>query len=348
MEKLNELDKGLFNKNNLKKVLKKGLQVGVFGTALMAGTAMFTGCPNPNGPQNPGTEIPTPENPTPEPENPGNENDDSRYGTPCDKTMGNGNYVIHNFIGEEKNMLRADQMAKDVNYYLDKGETYVMGLVDKFSKSLQDRPAAQAYFQEFINAQKANEFQTLRETMSNPYGFDHTVNGISNASEPVFENIIRNIDNNHDRVMFYTCYQVLSNEAYKYGLGALRNSSCSQMNYYNDVRDTTAYYWSSPVLSEPFDIDHDIDNQNCQQVTNEMDSILTQSANNIGNDVTANDLRQVINIANTAYSLTAMENRAASALEHTGCAINLGIVSAMRKVSNEMYKAEQQTQSLGL
>ena len=46
------------------------------------------------------TGTPEPENPTPE--NPGNENDDSRYGTPCDKTMGNGNYVIHNFIGEEK------------------------------------------------------------------------------------------------------------------------------------------------------------------------------------------------------------------------------------------------------
>lgn len=281
-------------------------------------------------------------------ENPDNENDNIRYGTPCDKTLGNGNYILHNFIGEESNVVRANQIAKDMNYYLGKGETYVMDLVDKFSESLQDRPTAQAYFQEFINAQKANEFQTLRETMSNPYGFDRTGNGISNASEPVFENIIRNIDNNHDRVMFYTCYQALSNEAYKYGLGAGRNGSSKQMDYYNDVRDTTAYYWSSPVLSEPFDIDHDIDNQNCQQITNEMDNILTHTANNIGNDVTANDLRQVINIANTAYSLTAMEKRAASALEHTGCAINLEIVSAMRKVSNEMYKAEQQTQSLGL
>ena len=277
------------------------------------------------------------------------ENDTSRYGTPCDKTMGNGNYVIHSFLGENTDNINVDNsMAKSLNYYLGKGETYVMGLVDKFSKSLQDRPAAQAYFQEFINAQKANKFQTLRETMSNPYGFDRTINGISNASEPVFENIIRNIDNNHDRVMFYTCYQALSNEAYKYGLGTWRNGSSNEMDYYNDVRDTTAYYWSSPVLSEPFDIDHDIDNQNCQQITNEMDSILNHTANNMGNDVTANDLRQVINIANTAYSLTAMENRAASALEHTGCAINLGIVSAMRKVSNEMHKAEQQTQSLGL
>ncbi len=340
MEKLNELDEGLFNKNNLKKVIKKGLKVGVLGTALMAGTAMFTGCPNPNGPQNPGTEIPTPENP-------GNETDDSRYGIPCDKTMGNGNYVIHNFIGEKDNFASANTIGKDMNYYLGKGETYVMGLVDKFSDSLQDRPAAQAYFQEFINAQKANEFQTLSETMSNPYGFDHTVNGISNASEPVFENIIRNIDTNRDRHLFIRCYQALSNEAYKYGKGIA--SSSSRLEYYQNVREEINVAWTAGTINNPFDINHDIDNQNCQQITNEMDNILTHTANNMGNDVTANDLRQVINIANTAYSLTAMENSVAPLLEHTGCAINLGIVSAMRDVAREMYQAEKnQTQSLGL
>lgn len=283
-------------------------------------------------------------------ENPGNENDNSRYGAPCDKTMGNGNYVIHSFLGENTDSINVDNsMAKSLNYYLGKGETYVMSLVDKFSKSLQDRPASQAYFQEFINAQKANEFQTLRETMSNPYGFDRTVNGISNASEPVFENIIRNINTNRDRHLFIRCYQALSNEAYKYGLGSQNIASSSRLYYYQNVREEINNAWSGSAINNAFDINNDIDNQNCQQVTNEMDSILTQSANNMGNDVTANDLRQVINIANTAYSLTAMENRAASALEHTGCGINLGIINTMNDVAREMYQAEKnQTQSLGL
>ncbi len=278
------------------------------------------------------------------------ENDTSRYGIPCDKTMGNGNYVIHSFLGENTDSINVDNsMGKSLNYYLGKGETYVMDLMDKFSKSLQDRPAAQAYFQEFINAQKANEFQTLRETMSNPYGFDRTVNGISNASEPVFENIIRNIDTNRDRHLFIRCYQALSNEAYKYGLGSQNIASSSRLNYYQNIREEINDAWSGSSINNAFDINHDIDNQNCQQITNELDNILTNTANNMGNDVTANDLRQVINIANTAYSLTAMENRAAPAMEHTGCAINLGIVSAMRDVAREMYQAEKkQTQSLGL
>ena len=276
-----------------------------------------------------------------------NENDESRYGTPCDKTMGNGNYVIHNFIGEKDNFASANTIGKDMNYYLGKGETYVMGLIGKFSESLQDRPAAQVYFQEFINAQKANKFQTLRENMSNPYGFDSTINGISNASEPVFENIIRNIDTNRDRHLFIRCYQALSNEAYKYGLGTA--SSSSRLDYYQNIREEINVAWTAGTINNPFDINHDIDHKNCQQITYEMDNILNYTANNMGNDVTTNDLRQVINIANTAYSLKAMENRVAPALEHTGCAINLWIVSAMRDVAREMYQAEKnQTQSLGL
>ena len=148
-----------------------------------------------------------------------NENDDSRYGIPCDKTLGNGNYVLHNFSGEETGVLRAKQIEKDLNYYLDKGETYVMDLVDKFSESLQDRPTAQSYFNEFIHAQKSNEFQRLDENGINPYSFDNTINGIINPCRPIFENFIPNINNSHDRVMFITCYQTITNEAYKYGLG---------------------------------------------------------------------------------------------------------------------------------
>lgn len=276
------------------------------------------------------------------------DNENENYCQPYDVTLGNGNYFVHCFEGDGTST-KHDTVAKDMNYYLGKGETYVMALVDKFSESLQDRPAAQAYFQEFINAQKANKFQTLRETMSNPYGFDRTVNGIAKPSEPVFENIIRNIDTNRDRHLFIRCYQALSNEAYKYGLGELRNSSCSQMNYYNDVREEINVAWAGKAINNAFDINNDIDNQNCQQITNEMDNILTNTANNMGNDVTANDLRQVINIANTAYSLTAMENGVAPLLEHTGCGINLGIVNTMNDVAREMYQAEKkQTQSLGL
>lgn len=274
------------------------------------------------------------------------ENDTSCYGTPCDKTLGNGNYVLHNFIGEETDSINVDNsMAKSLNYYLGKGETYVMGLVDKFSGSLQDRPTAQAYFNEFINAQKANEFQRLNENGKNPYSFDDTISGISVPCEPIFENMIRNIDTNRDRAMFLRCYQTITNEAFKYGLGTSRNGSNKQMDHYEDVREDIEFAWTSKTINNPFDINDDIDNQNCQQITNELDSLLKQAANNIGNDVTANDLRQVINISTTANSLNAMHSRSASALKHTSCGVRLNLVDKMYDIANEMYQAErQQTQ----
>ncbi len=284
-------------------------------------------------------------------EKPGNENDDSRYGTPCDKTLGNGNYILHNFIGEESNVLRANQMAKDVNYYLGKGETYVMGLVEKFSESLQDRPTAQAYFNSFISAQKSNKFQRLNENGINPYSFDQTINGIGVPCEPIFEDIIRNIDNNRGRHLLIRSYETVANESYNYGLGETRNGSNVQVDGYNEKREDIYKAWTTGVINNPFDLNDDIDNQNCRQVTNEMDKLLTHVANNMNNGVTASDLRQVINISITANSLTAMHARSASALEHTsaGCGLNIKIVPRMRNVAREMYQAEkQQAQGLGL
>lgn len=275
-------------------------------------------------------------------------NEDDNYCQPYDVTLGNGNYFVHCFEGEGTSATYYT-MAKDMNYYLGKGETYVMALVDKFSESLQDRPTAQAYFNEFIHAQKSNEFQRLDENGKNPYSFDNTINGIIDPCRPIFEIFIPNINNSHDRVMFITCYQTITNEAYKYGLGAGRNGSNKQMDHYEDVREDINSMWTASTLNNPFDINDDIDNQNCRQITNELDSLLNQIANNIGNDVTAHDLRQVIIISTTANSLTAMHSRSASALKHTSCGVRLNLVDKMFDIANEMYKAEQQqTQELGL
>lgn len=277
---------------------------------------------------------------------PDNENDN--YCQPYDVTLGNGNYFVHCFEGDGTSATY-NTMAKDMNYYLGKGETYVMDLVDKFSESLQDRPTAQAYFNSFISAQKSNKFQRLNENGINPYSFDKTVNGIINPCRSIFENMIRNIDNNRDRHLFIRCYETLANESFKYGLGAGRYGSSSQMDNYQETREDIYDAWTTGVINNPFDLNDDIDNQNCRQVTNEMDKLLTHVANNMNNGVTASDLRQVINIANTADSLTAMHARSNSALEHTTCVINLNIATCMRNVAREMYQAEkQQAQGLGL
>lgn len=316
--------------NKLKNVMKKCVKVGVLGAGFAASTLLFNSCSNPNGPQI---------------GNPGND-----YCQPYDVTLGNGNYFVHCFEGDGTSATY-NTMAKDMNYYLGKGETYVMALVDKFSKSLQDRPTAQAYFNSFISAEKSNKFQRLNENGINPYSFDKTINGIGVPCEPIFEDIIRNIDNNRERHLFIRCYETLTNESFKYGLGAGRYGSSSQMDSYQATREDICEAWKTGVINNPFDLNDDIDKQNCRQVTNEIDTLLTHVANNMNNGISANDLRQVINISTTANSLTAMHSRSASALEHTGasCGLNITTVSRMRNVAKEMYQAEQQqAQGLGL
>lgn len=315
--------------NKLKNILKKSVKIGV---AITLGT-MLMGCPNPNGPQNP-------DNPGIEKPEPGKEQDE--YGIPSDKILGNGNYIIHSFIGEENSHLRAGQIAKDVNHYLGKGETYVKGLVNQFSNSLKDRPAAEAYFAQFINEEQNNEFQRMNEALNeSTYSFDKTIKGVAQPSVYIFENIIRNIDNNRDRAIFIRLYHALSNEAYKYGLGSYADVPSSQKNKYEHNREIINNAWTASVINNYFDINQDIDQQNCQQTTNEMDRLLNKAVKNMGNDVTVRDLQQVINIATTANSLGAMHDLSTSALKHTSCSAENNIIDAMEELGNKMYWDEQ-------
>lgn len=323
--------------NKLKNVMKKGVKIGVMGTALAASTMMFTGCPNPNGPQNPDY----PDKPGIEKPNPG----DEQYGQPYDVKLGNGNYFAHNFFGQGGVSIDMN-MAKGVNHYLGKGETYVKGLVNQFSNSLKDRPAAEAYFAQFINEEQNNQFQRLDEQSTNPYSFDKTIKGVAQPSVYIFENIIRNIDNNRDRHLFRRCYETLSNEAFGYGLGHYKDVPSSQKDKYENVREDINNAWTTGVINNPFDLNQDIDQQNCQQITNEMDKMLARVVTSMGNGVTVRDLQQVINIAMTANSLAAMHDLSTSALKHTSCSAEINPVKAMQEVAREMYQAEQQQQGM--
>jgi len=316
--------------NKLKNVMKKGVKIGVMGTALAASTMMFTGCPNPNGPQNP-------DNPGIEKPNPG----DEQYGQPYDVKLGNGNYFAHNFFGQGGVSIDMN-MAKGVNHYLGKGETYVKGLVNQFSNSLKDRPAAEAYFAQFINEEQNNQFQRLDEQGANPYSFDKTIKGVAQPSVYIFENIIRNIDNNRDRTIFTYLYYTLHTVSYNKASGSYANVPSITKDIYEHNREIINKAWTAGVINNYFDLNQDIDQQNCQQTTNEMDRLLSKAVKNMGNDITVRDLQQVINIAMTSNSLAAMHDLSTSALKHTSCSAEINIVKRMQEVKEEMYQAEQQ------
>lgn len=302
--------------DNLKNILKNAQKIAVIGTVLVM---MFTGCSNP--------------------ERAKEQAELEKYGTPCDKVLGNGEFVIHNFIGED-DYLKPATIAEDVNYYLGKAETYMQDKIDDFEKSIKGDAYAQNYFQNFIAAQKSNNFDRLGIDTSKAYGIDETINDIAKPCFPIFEDFIRSIDNNRDRCIFMRACQAIFNESYKYGLGAYRDKETPLDEKYDATRQTIRKSWNAKTINAPYNIDTDIDENNCRQTTEQLSRIASAIATKKG--LKKESILSTINLASTTYSLEAMDDRAAGDLKHRTCnsAARL-IIDKMYSVANELYKAEQ-------
>ncbi len=300
--------------DNLKNILKNAQKIAVIGTVLVM---MFTGCSNP--------------------ERAKEQAELEKYGTPCDKALGNGEFVIHNFIGE-KSDIDQSTVVEDVNHYLTKAETYTLDLIERFSESLEGRPAAQAYFKDFIDAELDNSFALLGKDSNNNRQLDGALRQLNTPTTPILKDLIRYINNNRDRHLFVTCYQALNNEAYRYGLGC--NREWLTESYEININDVL-YYWNGSAINNPFDLKDDINANNCRQLTQEMDRIINQIVANMGNDITAADLRNFINFSFNAEALSGLHDITKGALNHKSCDANLNNVQEMRKVAGQMYREEQ-------
>jgi len=305
--------------DNLKNILKNAQKIAVIGTVLVM---MFTGCSNP--------------------ERAKEQAELEKYGTPCDKVLGNGEFVIHNFIGED-DYLKPATIAEDVNYYLGKAEPYMQDKIDDFEKSIKGDAYTQNYFNDFIDAQRSNEFKRLTSSQNNlnAYGIDKTINGITEPCLPIFEDFIRSIDNNRDRCIFMRACQAIFNESYNYGLGAYRDRETPLHEKYSATRQTIRKSWNAKTINAPYNIDTDIDENNCRQTTEQLSRIASAIAANKG--IKKESILSMINLASTTYSLEAMDDRAAGDLKHKTCnSAAILIIDKMYYVANELYKAEQQ------
>lgn len=310
--------------NKLKNVLKKGVKIGVMGTILVANVIIFVGCSNSNNDKDPTYGVPG-----------------KQYGEPADKIVGNGNYVFHNFIGE-KSDIDQSTVVEDVNHYLTKAETYTLDLIERFSESLEGRPAAQAYFKDFIDAERDNSFALLVENTANPYELDGALRQLNTPTTPIFKDIIRKIDNHYDRHAFATVYQALNNQAYLYGLGFHRSYTSQLTDSYNETLNDVLYHWNGTPIDK-FDIKQDINENNCRQLTQEMDRIVNQVVANMGNDITAADLRNFINFSFNAEALSGLHDITKGALNHKSCNANLNNVQEMRDLADKIYFEEKGT-----
>lgn len=309
---------------------------------------MGMGCEMPNGGNTPGNGGNTQGNG-------GNTSTSKSYGTPYDKEIGNG-YILHNFISDDDNF-DLSTYVDDVQHYLALGETYIKGNVDKFNQSLNGR-AAQNYFAEFVNTMKNNDHFKLNSVIPGDYTIDLGVNTISSASEPIFQDIVQNIDGIPNREAFYCIYRLLANEAYKEGLGSYRQYSSTQMNEYEKEKEYMIDWWKDIETEDDeiksIDLNEAYNTNNFSPITQFSERLLEEAADNInqkqGYDITATDLRTVVNLNLTSHSLRGMHARVRNNLKHNNCVLlNNHVANAMGKVMwNTTSLSTQQDQGLSL
>ena len=337
----------MVNQDNLKdflKNLKKGIQIGVLGTALTAGGIMGVGCANASDGDTKDNQIVTNPGNTGNNQQTGGHTSNSKYDTPYDKTLGNGNYFIHSFIGD-KDGISYNTALEDVNHYVGLGETYINDLTNNFNRSLNGRTGAQDYFNFFTGLMNNDSYFQIN-TQNPASTIDLTTTTISRACEPIMADIVKNLNTPAERGIFMVAYDVMFNEAYKLGMGNFRNTGNKMMDEYQDRKDYNKLKWDNSILTGSlFDLNNDIDNNNCREVTNLTDQLLDTAVTNMNNrngyNITAADLRQVINMSLTTKSLMAMHDRTEHNFEHT-CAMMIRISYEMDKAAREAFNAEQQ------
>ena len=294
-----------------------------------------------------------PDNPTVDPDDPTIDPDDPViYGEePYDKAIGNGNYILHNFIGEN-DKLTAENIVDGTNHYLGKAETYLKDLASNWNESMKDRPAAQNYFADLITAVQNDQYFYIDENYPDRTTFDTAVNKISRNANTYFADIIKNLDNEDDRYAFYTAYRIFANESYKEGLGSYRKYSSPQMDEYEEEKNFLIELANANKLDGgPFvnvDIEQDYNTNNFAQTTNIVDTMINTVVNNMNNnrnlDLQASDLRQLINLGITTNLLEGMHDYTKGNLHHTMCEMGNNIVSTMNTAMTEV----EQSQTMGL
>ncbi len=241
----------------------------------------------------------------------------SEYGTPYTKTLGNGHYSIRNFIGEAE-IGAGRTMLEDVNYYLRKAEIHTQGELNDFEKTLKGRPAAQIFFKNYISEQRNNNYTIGADTAGQD--LDRLINNMSNANKKIDDKIKANLTeqecNNYD-----ACCLALEAESYYLGLGKKRNEP-QFLTKYHEMHGKARVLWIKNNEVIPFNLDKDIEERNCTQITQMMDRILGTAVENM-DGVTLADLQNYKKINFFEKSTEAFHDVATEKLLHLNqCNVN--------------------------
>ena len=290
---------------------------------LLAGTVLLTtGCAQPDD----GTKIEKPSNNNNNNQGGNNQVDDSKYAQPFDRNLANG-YVIRNFVGEGTAFPKAEVVEK-ANYYLGKAETYIKGMATNLNNDLKNRnTATQKYFKKFLDAVNTNNYQIDELYPSD--SFDQVISGNSINSEYIFEDIIKNLDHMNQGYAFRYGFELLADEAY------IENNNYGNVYDYKDRQEFAVEFLTDYLQDATHGVDFssDLNSTDYPKTTKLLNELLDVAVKNMnannGYNLTAADLRQVLNMGMTNYSLTAMHEATKANLNHFNCAASVNFTYVM-------------------
>lgn len=184
---------------------------------------------------------------------------------------------------------------------------------------------------------------------------DNAIEDINNVCAPIFEEITKNIkisgDASFDKDTLTLCYQAICNEAEKEAYNDYFNSNQEAQTKYNDTKDYLAMFNGMEEL--PFTNKYFYDESGVinPEVAEQMDLMIVAAANKMG--VTANDLRNVINLSLTMNSLDAVHEYTSATTGHTAgdtCptntmldvidSVDASLISKATKLNQSIFKRD--------
>lgn len=135
-------------------------------------------------------------------------------------------------------------------------------------------------------------------------------------------------------------YQILTNEAYRKGLGVFSENSSFYDNVYKPEKDRLTGFAAAMPDFDGIDFDQEYGSNNFAGVANIMDQMLVPAVVNMngskGLDLQAKDMRQFMNLALSMHSLRGLHDVSKNLLKHTNCVMQLRDTYAMQQAYNEM------------
>ncbi|MBO4726206.1 MAG: hypothetical protein J5598_01225 [Clostridia bacterium] len=339
------------------KDLRKLIGAGLMAVTLM-GCQQLTGNTIDNPTQQSGSQVVTPSQPTQpttptEPTQPTEPNEAELYGGEIHAENFNGISILRP-TGENTVFTRDNCIDAAAYYYKETGK-YMKGLANDFDKSLKGN--TKNYFANLNNVVKNSEnFYLSKNDPSNKI-IGHAINCIDNVAQPYAKDMVKYLNNVHKGCTLETCFEYISNEAFKSGLGTYAQHQSEAMNNYETKKKKIIAAMGYNEDFNNLDVSQYGTHAFTKAVADIYNNLLDKIAENMNNDPTMNnnegvnvkgaDLQKLNNLILINYAVKGMCQTNEFLLENAG--ICLGIIPAMDKAITAAEYAEQnQEQTMGM